>query len=267
MKHSHHQIFKLYNSLIHLTNQKLSLRSKYLLHRLRIATRKLESLIRLFKFAISKKLFCKVNKLLGKIRKKAGTIRNHQLFLKNIDKATFSDRKLKKSFTTHIQKNIRCSKAEFCDFAKKHKSKLLVLLKEVNLQIKTLQLRKCQKIKRSKIRGFKKRVEAAIRNKQIRFKEIHEMRITAKKLRYQLEILSEIHSNKNDQSAIKQLRKLQKVFGRITDQKLFIRHMVMLRQYYKKESDTSVKELDPLIRQAKQRFRKSKSSLGLKKII
>jgi len=237
------------------------------IHRMRIATRKLESLLRLFKFAISKKLFCKVNKLLGKIRKKAGTIRNHQLFLKNIDKATFSDRKLKKSFTTHIQKNIRCSKAEFCDFAKKHKSKLLVLLKEVNLQIKTLQLRKCQKIKRSKIRGFKKRVEAAIRNKQIRFKEIHEMRITAKKLRYQLEILSEIHSNKNDQSAIKQLRKLQKVFGRITDQKLFIRHMVMLRQYYKKESDTSVKELDHLIQQAKQRFRKSKSSLGLKKII
>jgi len=43
--------------------------------------------------------------------------------------------------------------------------------------------------------------------------------------------------------------------------------MVKLRQYYKKESDSSVKELDPLIRQAKQRFRKAKSLLGLKKII
>ena len=254
-------------SLFNLTLITPSLKTKEHFHKTRIATRKLESLLRLFKFRISKKLFCKVNKLLGKIRKKAGIIRNHQLFLKTIDKATFSECKFKKIFTNHIQKNIRYSKAEFCDFAKKHNSKLLVLLKEVNLQIKTLQLRKCRKIKRSKIRGFKKRVEAAIRNKQIRFKKIHEMRITAKKLRYQLEILSEIHSNKNYQSAIKQLRKLQKAFGRITDQKLFIRHMVKLRQYYKKESDISVKELDPLIRQAKRRFRKAKSLLGLKKII
>lgn len=234
------------------------------MHKLRIATRKYQALLRLLKLKFSTKLLHRTNNLLDKIRKKAGTIRNHQLFLKNIDKATFSDRKLKKSFTTHIQKNIRCSNAKFCDFAKNHKSKLLVLLKEVNLQIKTLQLRKCRKIKRSKIRGFKKRVEAAISNKQIRFKEIHEMRITAKKLRYQLEILSDIHSNNNHQSAIRHLRKLQKTLGRITDQKLFIRHMVMLRQYYKKESDISVKELDPLIRQAKKRFRKAKSSLCLK---
>ena len=133
------------------------------IHHLRIATRKLESLLRLFKFGISKKLFCKTNNLLGKIRKKAGTIRNHQLFLKNIDKATFSECKFKKIFTNHIQKNIRYSKAEFCDLAKKHNSKLLSLHKEVNLQIKPLPIRKCRKIKRSKIRGFKKRVEAAIR--------------------------------------------------------------------------------------------------------
>jgi CHAD domain-containing protein len=267
MKHLHHQISDLYNSLIYLTNKKLSLRPKNHLHQLRIATRKFQALLRLLKFGIPKKLFRKVQKLLDTIRRKAGQTRNLQLFLENIRKATFSNTSLKKILTTHIQKTIRLSKARFCLFAKKRKSKLSVLLKEVSSQMMTICKLKPSKIKHDKVRGFKKRVESAIGNKRIEFKEIHELRITAKKLRYQFEIISEMQTSKHHQSAIRRLRKIQKTLGRITDQKLFIRHLIKLRKHFKKESDVSLTELDGMLWQAKQRFLKATSSMCLKKII
>lgn len=267
MKHLQHKISDLYKSLIYLTNKKLPLRFKNHLHQLRIATRKFQALLRLLKFGIPKKFFRKVQKLLDTIRRKAGKTRNLQLFLENIQKGTFSNSSLRKIFTSHIQKTIRFSKARFCLFAKKRKSKLSVLLKEVSSQIKTICKLKPSKIKRAKIRGFKKRVESAMRNKRIGFKKIHELRITAKKLRYQFEIISEMQTSKHHQSAIRRLRTIQKLLGRITDQKLFIRHLIKLRKHFKKESDVSLTELDGMIRQAKQRFLKATSTKCLKKII
>ena len=237
------------------------------MHQLRIATRKLQALLRLLRFGISKKLIRKIQKLLDTIRRKAGKTRNLQLFLENIRKATFSNTSLKKICITHIQKTIRFSKARFCLFAKKRKSKLSVLLKEVSSQMMTICKLKPSKIKQDKVRGFKKRVESAIRNKRIGFKEIHELRITAKKLRYQFEIISEIQTSKHHQSAIRRLRKIQKFLGIITDQKLFIRHLIKLRKHFEKESDVLLTELDGMIWQAKQRFLKTTSSMCLKKII
>ena len=239
--------------------------SIYSMHQLRIATRKCQAFLSLLEPAFSPRFLRNLNGIFNKIRKKAGKTRNLQLFLDNIRKTTFSNTKTKRIFTSLIQKNIRRRKVRFRDFAQKHNPKISKVLKKFNLKIKSNISKIQPRIEHSEIRDFQERIRNATKRQNIGFAEIHGLRISAKRLRYKLEIANEIYSQNKHRTTIRHLRKTQKTLGKITDQKVFIFQMKVLRKTLKKKSITALLEIDALTSQAKKKFRKSKSALCLKK--